>query len=341
MTTFNGYTVINRKNRPSPISPAKLDFYFVKSGQYTDPFQVCSVHIFPNTQFDNPDQYLDLSAGSSDYGLVSSTTNNMVFHNQGVNTEINPPQVSGFDASIDNMEVESFYNANLPMTASGIFRTAPGQFHVILQTGTKYWSTSATSFADGPPYTNNASGTGGYLDIWTVVDAEGSKAQIYVNTFNLQTANVFAVTEPLAVTTNNKLIQRYIDVGSKKKLQIKTELVVDSEPIKADLRNLMETGALVQNGEIAITKLNETPGMASRVWITGTETPGQPDSPFISTGVNIGSDGTISYNFDTANITPFYTDENLGGTTGVYEVQVKYNLLDETILSPKFKLIIR
>ena len=157
----------------------------------------------------------------------------------------------------------------------------------------------------------------------------------------MNTANVFATTEPLAVTTNNKLIQRYIDIGSKKSLQIKTELVIDSEPMKASLRNLMEQGALLQNPEIAITKLNETPGMTSRVQITGTETVGQPDSPFTANGVRLDSHGTISYIFDTTNITPFYTDETLGGPTGVYEVQVKYNLLDETILSPKFKLIVR
>ena len=91
MTTFNGYTVINRGNRPSPISPAKLDFYFVKDGSYIDPYQVCSVHVFPDTAFGAPDNYLDLSAGSADYGLVSSLATNMVFHNQKVDEDSVPP----------------------------------------------------------------------------------------------------------------------------------------------------------------------------------------------------------------------------------------------------------
>jgi hypothetical protein len=338
MTTFNGYTVINRGNSPSPISPAKLDFFFVKDGSYIDPYQVCSVHIFPDTEFGAPDNYLDLSAGSANYGLVSSTANNMVFHNQKVDpTSVPPNQVVGFDGFVSACDVESFYDSSKPNTASGIFRTGPGQFSVLLQTGTEYWSTSATSFNTGPNYENNASSTGGYIDIWTVVDAFGSAAQIYVNQFALTTANVFATTEPLAVTTYNKLIQRYVDVGSKKNLQIKTELVVDSEPMAASLRNLMEQGALVQNPEISVTKLNETPGMTSRVQITGTGSVGG----FTKTGVRLDSHGTISYIFDTTNITPFYEDETLGGPTGVYEVQVKYNLLDETILSPKFKLIVR
>jgi len=340
MTTFNGITVINRGNRPSPISPAKLDFFFVKSGQYTDPFQVCSVHIFPDTKFGDPAQYLDTSSGSTTYGLVSSTgQQNMVFHNQMVDPGAVPPnQVVGFNSWVSACDTESDYTSN-SQSASGIFKTGPGKFSVILQTGTKYWAPSATAFNSAPDLLQTASGTGGYLDLWTIVDAEGSKAQVYAQTFNLNTANVFATTEPLAVTTNNKLIQRYIDVGSKKNLQIKTELVVDSEPMKASLRNLMETGALVQNASISITKLNETPVLTSRVQITGTE--GNPDSHFTSNGVNINSDGTISYLWDTANITPFYNDETLGGMTGVYEVRVKYDLLDETILSPGFKLIVR
>ena len=343
MTTFNGYTVIQRDNRPSPISPAKLDFLFVKDGSYIDPFQVCSVHIFPNTQFGSPDAYLDLVAGSTDYGLVSSTgSEKMVFHNQKTDpTSVPPSQVIGFDANISAMPAAGSYNATLPNTASGIFKNGPGNFSVILQTGTEFWSPSATAFNTGPPFANSASGTGGYIDIWTIVDAEGSAAQVYANVFGLTTANVFASTGPLAVTTNNKLIQRYVNVGSKKNLEIKTELVVDNDTIKASLRNLMETGALIQSPEINVVKLNETPGLTSRVQITGFDDVGG----FISNGVRLNGNGTISWQFDTTNITPFFNDpvvgDTLGGPTGVYEIQVRYQVLDETIISPRFKLIVR
>lgn len=331
MTTFNDFTVINRGNRPSPISPAKLDFFFVKDGVYMDPYQVCSVHVFPNSAFDTATPYINTESGSTDYGLVSSTANNIVFHNQKTSEE----QVIGFDGSMDAMAEESDYGGiSQPNSASGIFRTDPGMFSVILQTGTEYYSTSATTFPATPPYTNTASGTGGYIDIWTVVDAEDSKAQIYVSVFDLQTANVFATVEPLAVTTTNTLIQRYIDVGSKKNLQIKTELVVDSEPMKASLRNLMETGALISKPAIRIAKINESPALTSRVQLFG-------GTGFRSTDVRLGSDGTISYLWDTSQIEAFYESDVLGGALGVYEVQVKYSVLDEVIYSPKFKLIVR
>ena len=336
MTTFNGHTVIQRDNRPSPISPAKLDFFLVKDGSYIDPFQVCSVHVFPDTQFGSADSYLDLVPGSPTYGLVGTTGyEKMVFHNQL--TDPITAQVIGFDANISGMAQENTYNSANPMTASGVFRTSPGVFSVILQTGTKFWPTSSTVFTELPSDSNSASGTGGYLDLWTIVDAKDSRAQVYANVFGLTTANVFGSTGPLAVTTNNRLIQRYIDVGSKKSLQIKTELVVSNNTIKASLRNLMETGALLQSPEISITKLNESPALTSRVQITGVGGIGG----FISDGVRLDSNGTISFLWDTASIVAFYEDENLGGTTGVYEIQVKYQLLDETILSPRFKLIVR
>ena len=62
---------------------------------------------------------------------------------------------------------------------------------------------------------------------------------------------------------------------------------------------------------------------------------------FQSEGVQLDSQGTISYVWDTTNITPFYEDENLGGGTGVYEITVRYNVAEETIVSSRFKAIVR
>ena len=124
------------------------------------------------------------------------------------------------------------------------------------------------------------------------------------------------------------MIQRYIEVGSKKKIQVKTELVVDNEPIKQDLRNLMETGSLLQNPQI-----NESPQLTTRVMIQ--------DFADTSGTVQLDSQGTMSYLWDTNNIVPKYTDDILGGSRGVYEITVKFDLIEESILSPKFKLIVR
>lgn len=338
MTTFNGVTVISRGNRPSPIIPAKLDFHNYIAGAPTDPFQVCSVHVFPNTQFGSADGYINRTPGDPNFGLVSSTATNMLFHNyerDAIGNRI------GFDASIAGMALESSYTGDLRYTASSIFRESPGHFSVILQPSGAYYANSAPSEDWVNRYNNTASSTGGYIDIWTIVQTEGSRAQIFVNTLSMQTANVFGVTEPLQVTTSNKLIQRYVELGSKKRLQIQTEIVVDSEPITQDLRNLIETGSLISNPEISITKLNESPVLTSRVNITGQDVDNVPTGGFQSDGVSLNTDGTVSYVWDTTNVQPFYSSDVLGGGMGVYEVTVRYDVVGETIISPRFKLIVR
>jgi hypothetical protein len=149
----------------------------------------------------------------------------------------------------------------------------------------------------------------------------------------METANTFAVTEPLEVTTTNKLVQRYIELGSKKRVQVKTALVVDNEPIKESLRNLIETGALISNASMRIVKLNDSPALSNRVLIA--------DFDNTASTTLLSSDGQISYLWDTNTITAYYESDLLGGARGVYEISVRYDVLEETIYSPKFKLIVR
>jgi len=238
----------------------------------------------------------------------------------------------GFQGAVSACAPESSYAGDLRYSASSIFKVKTGHFCVILQPSSAYFPETVTDWTMDMS-SNSASGTGGYIDIWTITDDAGSKAQIYVNSFSLNSQNVVAVTEPMLVTPNNKLVQRYIEVGSKRSLQIKTELVVDNEPIKESLRNLLETGSLLQNQQFRIVKLNESPDMSSRVMIK--------DFSDTAATTNINAHGTMSYLWDTASIAPKFSDDVLGGTTGVYEITAKYNILDETYYSPKFKLIVR
>ena len=336
MTTFNDITVINRANRPSPISPCKLDFIWIKDGSYQNPFQVCSVHIFPNTQFGSPNPYVNLTAGGANYGLVSSTATEYIFHNYNRNAE---GVRDGFDASMDGMAAETAYTGG--NSASAIFNTSPGNFSVILQPGAEYFPTTAPANNWLPVSENSASATGDYLDIWTLVDVEGSRAQIYVNSFKLNSNSNVALTEPLLVTPTNKLIQRYVEVGSKEKLRVKTELVVDNQPITNDLRNLLETGSLLSNPQMRIVKLNESPELTSRVMIQ--------DFEDTAGTIQLDSNNLISYLWDTDKlnpdgsygIIPKYADDRLGGARGVYEITVKYDILTESFYSSKFKLIVR
>ena len=127
MTKFNGTTVIERGNRPSPIVPAKLDFYFVKAGAQVDPFQVCSVHIFPDTEYGSAKQYVNLNPGATaaNYGLVSATNQDFLFHNYKKDSVGNK---IGFDANVSACAGESDYAGQLAYAASSIFKVDTGHF---------------------------------------------------------------------------------------------------------------------------------------------------------------------------------------------------------------------
>jgi len=321
MTKFNNITVIKRENRPSPISPCLLDFFWVKDGYYQDPYQVCSVYVFPNTQFGAPDAYVDLSPGSPNYGLVNAISGqNYIFHNV-------PSGQTEFNADVSACASESDYLQE--NTASSIYKVKEGHFSVILQPSAQYWTSAYNEYSA----VNSASSVRDYIDIWTLVDVKGSKAQIYVNTFRLNAGAAFAVTEPVEITPRNELVQRYVDVGTKLKLRVKTFLHVDNEPLAQSLRDIINTGALLTDAELRITKINESPNLTSRVIIR--------DFADTADDVYVNHHNTISLLWDTANIAPKYSEDILGGPRGVYEIEAKYNVLDETFYSPKFKLIVR
>jgi len=86
-----------------------------------------------------------------------------------------------------------------------------------------------------------------------------------------------------------------------------------------------------------IVKLNESPELTSRVMIE--------DFTDTAARVHIDSHNMISYLWNTSEITPKFNDvgtgDILGGSRGVYEITVKYQILTETFYSPKFKLIVR
>ena len=334
---FNGITVIERGNRPTPTLPAKLDFDYVVGGNYSDPYQLCSVYIFPDTQFGAADKYCDLSAGSPNYGLVSANSYNFKFNNYKRDTDTGI--LVGFDGFMSSMKVESDYQ-NDYTSASGIFRRDTGRFSVVLNPAGMWTPAGGDTFLPGASgvssisetntanlFPNTASGTGGYIDIWTLKSVAASRAQIFVNTFKLNTNNTYAVTSPVEVTTTNKLVQRYVELGSTQRLDIHTFLSVDNEPIKQSLLNLMETGALVRNPQVKITKPGDGVQFDStqlvKDWTADTD------------NVSFNNHDTISYKWGTGG--------TFGATygKGVFNIQVKYNILDETILSPKFKIIVR
>ena len=297
MTTFDTTgTVTARFNRPSPTSRTLLEFMYVKNGTYTDPTSIKSVHIFKDTNLESSDNWLDLSSASTTYGLVAASSN--------------ASALIVFSGTQD----EADYNA----TPSGVvFKRATGKYAVVLEDEIPWFD--ASTGAAKTYYTSSTDLTvGKYWDIWTVVD--NSTSSTYIHSFELFNDNIITISEPLLITTRQRLVQKYVNKNAKLDLHITSEHTVNNTNITPEIKNVFNS-TILDNAAIRIIKLKDD---------TSTGTPYEETLAWTSTGVSVNSDDTIIYNWDT-----------LGAEVGTYQLQVSSTFLDQNIISDKFNLVVR
>jgi len=323
---INSITVVPRKNRPTVLGKTALELFYIKSGAYADPYQVCSVvvikdQIASSTYLEtisngDPEKYLDYNSSSTEYGLVASGVASGV-HARFINSSgagatfarVVNPTTSYFDASTYGGDVSS---------ASGIFRLDTGHYAVVLQPDG--YSTTALTDIGGHLATsavgvaNTASSVGKYYDFWTIVDNEGSAPKVYINTFDLYNDTILGLTEPLSVTSKNKLLQKYVNVSSTVVLSIATDISLNDTSIPKDVRAIFNE-SVIQSAAIQIRKYDENDGAwdVMQAWADVD---------------NVTSDDTMKYSYTFSSV-------------GRYDIQVRYTLMDETIYSDKFNLICR
>tara|TARA_R110000765_G_scaffold217395_1_gene322032 strand:- start:134 stop:1129 length:996 start_codon:yes stop_codon:yes gene_type:complete len=329
---INSITVVPRKNRPTVLGKTALEFFYIKNGVYSDPYQVCSVvlvrdQVHSSTKLStiangDPAAFLDYNTSSSRYGQLASGTvssvdcrwRNLDYLPDGDDkyrwTHVVDPASAQFNAVNYAGDVSS---------ASGIFRVKEGHYAVVLQPAGLYVS-STWKLSDGNEYdatgnaTQSASGANVYFDIWTVVDSPGSAAKTYINKVQLYNDTIMGVAEPLLVTSKNTLVQKYVTAHSKINLKIRTEISLNDKDTAKDIRTIFNE-SVISDAQIRVRMFNETDG-AWQVLNDWTDVD------------NITSSDTIVYS-TTFNV------------IGRYEVQVKYNLMDEILYSDKFNLICR
>lgn len=296
MATFGNYNVIRRYNRPNVTSKTLLELFFANNGTYFDPNDVSCVYVLPDTgsTLGSPEIYINRQAsdvGTPAYGLLNATG------------------LSSVAAYLDVSNTTYGTSADAPsayspegVAASAIYRTAEGHFDVV---------TDVNAFPE-------LSGTGNYFDIWMVKDFSGSEYRLYWNKFSLYDDRIVSFTEPFQITTRNKLIQKYITLGSKIDLRIDTEHFVANKDMSEDLKTIWRN-CVIDNAYIQIRKRNpQTTGEMTTV------------VPWTQTGVNVTSEDTIMYLWDTATV-----------SRGDYTVQVSYDLLQQTFYSEEFSVILR
>jgi hypothetical protein len=305
MATLNNKTVTSRHNRPSTVGSTYLEIFYVKNGKMDDPYGVCSVHIFKDTDNGNSSIWIDGDSSSPTFGLVpSSLDKDAAF--------IFIPASGDHRTTSEGFSVDKFKNTN--STASGIYREEEGHFSVVLKGG----ASGTTWRGRTKDYINEASSTGGYFDIWTVEDENGGGLRTIINSFELFYDTVFATTEPILLTTSFRLLQKYVNKNSVEKLQVKTDHVVHNQNVSEELKNIFRH-SVTSNASIRIVKVKDD---------TST---GLPYTQILDwTDMDISSDDTLSYSWNTSAL-----------DVGTYELQVSSSILDRSIFSDKFSLILR
>jgi len=298
MASFNGYSVVKRYNRPSILQRTQLEMYFTNNGTYFDPDEISACYILPDTGTTNgsPDVYINRTAsdvGTSAYGKLNETG------------------LSSVVATYTTISSVSDYTApDGGLGASAIYKVDEGKYSII---------------ADGsffPEYSSLGISDGEYFDAWLVRDFSATDAsagyKLYWNKFTVFNDRVVTFTEPYQITTKSKLTQKYVELSSIVTLRVTTDTFVANRNMSRDLKEIFRDSILT-NGEIRIRKRNPyTSGEISTVL------------DWTSSGVDISSDNTLLYTWNTAAL-----------EKGDYIVEVKYQVLEQTFYSDEFNLVLR
>ena len=343
MPFVNETAVNDRHNRPSVVSRVLLRNFFLDDGIAKDPFAIRSVHIFHYTSNLAPNTIL------GEDGLISpeaAAISLMTFGPKFADGETN---VSDGD---DNFDEGDYTGVVLGegepdesnTGTSGIYnlKENPGEFAVVLD-GKNAGNVYGLDRENQLIVQNTASSTGKYIDVWTVKFGKESEWQTVFNDFELFSDTFVSITQPLIVHTRNKLFNKRVRLGSKVDIKVGTEITIQNKDIDESVKNTLK-GSAISDVEVLIHKHNDDVNLPSRVLVASS-----------ISGINVTSDNTIVYNWDTAtgligkftngdggehNTEATFDNDDLGSRTGTYSVQVSYDLFDEHIVSPLFYLII-
>ena len=332
MPLINTTEVVDRNNRPGANTRVMIRTFFINDGEYTDPYQISSVHVFQRSQNLSPSTVLN-SSGTVASGSTSSAA--MVFGPSGTgilgsDTSFNPTNYSGA-AGATTIVPNPAGTVQSCSALSGVYKLANGEFACVLD-GVLAGTLSGVD-QNGTVMANTATAAREYIDIWTVKLVEGSDFKTFINYFELFDDSFISITEPLLLRTKSKLFNRQVVLGSKTDLKVGTEVTVENDKIDESVKNIFKD-SVVTSATVVIKKLNEDSSLPARVTAVS------------STDVDITSDNTIIYSFDTdsdlvnGNGVTLDSDE-LGTRRGTYSLQVTYTVLAEKIVSPLLYFVVK
>jgi hypothetical protein len=319
----NATQVVDRGNRPNVSQRVGLRTFFINDGVYIDPYEISSVQLFKRSDTLTPN-----SVTGSD-GLVSATplmafaaSASETLTGKAVHCTLTSPTGAPCNSANQGFDQGGY----TPMTtASGIYKLGVGEYVVVLDqiealSGWDY--TTSTQVA-----ASSLSAVNEYVDLWTVKLTSASKYQVITNQFSLYEDTFFAFTEPLLLTTSNKLMNKHVRYGEVIDLKVTTEATVQNESIPHSIQNIFKE-SVVSGATVTIKKVNQDPTLETTTVVPAVE-------------MQVTKDNTLIYNWDTtATIATPVQSATFGSPTGTYSVQVTYTALNQTIISPLFYLTV-
>ena len=308
---LNEVDLVDRHNRPTVLQKVALRAFFINDGSYYDPYDISGVTIFSKTSNISPNSVL------SDNILASSIASGSILMHFGASA----------NDSGAALYPSSYNPASDSNSLSGIYRVKTGEYICVLD-GTQDSSGFFNFYGSSLVVKNQVSSVNDYIDCWTIKFAEGSDYQTLINDFHLYDDTLFVVTQPVILTASNRLINKHLVLGSVENLKVTTDITINNKDIDDSIKNIFRDSTIT-SAMMLVEKVNEdTTTLPAHVTVSGySDTSGL---------VDITSDNTIVLNFDTRNLATHANVANFGGLTGTYRATVKYNLLNELIVSKPY-----
>jgi hypothetical protein len=307
----NTTNVVDRHNRPTVLQKVALRTFFINDGEYYDPYDISGVTVFTKYANTSPSSIL---------------SNNLVASSVPESTILMHFTASANDAGAA-LDPTSYNPATDPACLSGIYRMAQGEYVCILD-GTQDISGVYNLHGSSLTVANGASAVNDYIDAWTIKFAAGSDYQTLINDFHLYDDTFFSITQPLILTAQNRLINKHLTLNSIENLKLTTEITIGNKDIDESIKNIFKD-SMITSPQIKIEKVNEdTVSLPATVTVSG-----YSDTASL---IDVTSDNTVLFRFDTTTLATHGSVADFGGLTGTYRLVLKYNLLNETIITPPY-----
>ena len=315
---LNGVTLVDRFNRPSVNGKVAVRTLFINDGEFIDPYDVSACTIFAKVSNETPAFIADPIDGLIKSGATSEVLMNF-------NISGNPVAADGHDGIFPSVTSQRLTNGTwfppyVPFDrASGIHRVGVGDYVAVLDGSIDLSGTYDIRYPyqGGIEVANGASSVQDYIDVWTVKLYSGSEYQLFINSFSLYNDTFTTITEPLLITTRNRLLNKKLRFGEKVDLKITTDITVQNSTLPEETKNILKDYPIT-NPKIMVKKVNDD-SVNQEAW-----TPRWGVDQIATTT----TDNTILYSFDTDDA------GNLG--VGTFFIVAKYSYLTQDYVTPPF-----